>query len=692
MSGHQPLIEQLKVVFFEEADEGLGIMEAGLLELDGNEPSQEEINSIFRAAHSIKGGAGTFGFARITSFTHGMETLLDQVRAGKAQLTAPRIKALLQAVDHLRILVDAARHGTTVDEAGTQAVQEALARHIEPEGSGGSAPAHHQEGASPTAAAPQEWSITFEPGPGMMRTGNDPLLILRELGLLGPMKVEADLGRLPPFGAFDPELAYLAWQITLTTAADEKAIRDVFAWVEDDCRLVVQKVQATIAPEVSPVASGPAAAASGPRPVEGGPEPERRKSDLGSIRVSIDKVDALVNMVGELVITQSMLGQIEKNFDLSKLARLRDGLTQLERNTRELQESVMRIRMLPIRFIFSRFPRMVHDLSEQLGKEVELQMLGEGTELDKTVLEKLGDPLVHLVRNSVDHGIEPPEQRLAQGKPALGTITLEALHQGSSIVIRIRDDGGGLRTERILAKAKAAGLVKDDAELTQDEIHDFIFSPGLSTAEKLSDVSGRGVGLDVVRKNILELGGSVNVTSEQGRGTTFTIRLPLTLAILDGQLIRAGDQVYIVPLVSIVESLAMRPELVNRIAGRAEMYRLRGEYLPILRLHDTFGLRGGESEHAGRLLVVVEGNGQRLGVTVDDLLEQQQVVIKSLDTNYRRVEGVSGATILGDGTVALILDVAGLISLAKGKGSKCSTIPLPNGRVSAPPVSAVGNT
>lgn len=678
MADHQPLLEQLKVVFFEEADEGLAIMESGLLELDPGSADSEAINGIFRAAHSIKGGAGTFGFGGISSFTHGMETLLDQIRSGKAQLTAPRIKALLHAVDHLRILVDAARSGGKVDDANTSAVRQEIEREIE----GHDAPAVVVPAVTPPCAQPGQctWTIHFEPSATMMRSGNDPYLLLRELSSLGPAQLEVDASRLPPLEAFDPELIYLSWRIRLEGPQDEKTIREVFSWVEDECRLTIERRPA------SAVSAAPSLAAPTlPRAPQEAPEQERRKTDPGSIRVSIDKVDALVNMVGELVITQSMLGQIEKNFDLGKLARLRDGLNQLERNTRELQESVMRIRMLPIRFIFSRFPRMVRDLSDQLGKDVELMMLGESTELDKTVLEKLGDPLVHLVRNSVDHGVERPEQRRAAGKPDRGTITLEAFHQGSSIVIEIRDDGGGLKSERILAKARAAGLVAADVEPSPEEINDLIFSPGLSTADKISDVSGRGVGLDVVRRNIRELGGNVSVSSEPGRGTTFTIRLPLTLAILDGQLIKVGDQVYILPLVSIVESIVMRPEQINAIAGRAEMYRLRDEYLPILRLHQTFGLEGGEQDHAGRLLVVVEGNGQRLGITVDDLLEQQQVVIKSLDTNFRRVDGVSGATILGDGTVALILDVAGLIAFAKGEGKKCSTTPALTGRLSEAP-------
>lgn len=386
-----------------------------------------------------------------------------------------------------------------------------------------------------------------------------------------------------------------------------------------------------------------------------------------SIRVSIDKVDELINTVGELVITQSMLGQFGEveNLTNDHLEKLRDGLVQLERNTREIQESVMRIRMLPISFAFQRFPRLVHDLSSQLNKKVELKMSGEQTELDKTVMEKVGDPLVHLVRNSMDHGIESPDKRIAAGKPETGIVHLNAYHQGGNIVIEISDDGGGLNTEKILAKAKSSGLVNNEDSLTEEQVHDLVFQPGFSTADQVSDVSGRGVGMDVVRRNIRSLGGTVDVRSKEGEGSTFTIRLPLTLAILDGQLISVGKEIYIVPLVSIVESVQVNKDKVNVISGRGEVYKLRDDYIPIVRLHHVFGLQADSTTLDKGLLVVVEAEGKKVAMFVDDLLAQQQVVIKSLETNYKKVEGLSGATILGDGTVALILDVVGLFDLSK---------------------------
>jgi two-component system chemotaxis sensor kinase CheA len=379
-------------------------------------------------------------------------------------------------------------------------------------------------------------------------------------------------------------------------------------------------------------------------------------------------------MVGELVITQSMLSQLGEEFDIERLEKLRDGLGQLERNTRELQESVMRIRMIPISFAFNRFPRMIHDLCNKFGKKVQLKLSGESTELDKTVMEKIGDPLVHLVRNAMDHGIETPDKRAEAGKPETGTVHLNAFHQGGNIVIEITDDGAGINADKILKKAIQRGLVEEGIELSQARIHDLLFQPGFSTADEITDVSGRGVGMDVVRKNIQALGGTVDVQSTIGKGSKFTVRLPLTLAILDGQLVRVGDHTYIIPLVSIVESLQVHNKNVNAIAGKAELYKLRDEYIPIVRLYEAFHIEPDSRSLENGLLVVVEGDGQKAGLLVDDLLAQQQVVIKSLETNFRRVDGLSGATILGDGTVALILDVAGVIRVSQGRISHHDSI------------------
>ena len=374
-------------------------------------------------------------------------------------------------------------------------------------------------------------------------------------------------------------------------------------------------------------------------------------------------------MVGELVITQSMLSQFgtEDTLDQDHFEKLKDGLALLERNTRELQENVLQIRMLPISFAFNRFPRLVRDLSHKLDKKIELKLSGESTELDKTVMEKIGDPLVHLVRNSLDHGIEMPDARLAAGKPETGTLHLNAFHEGGNIVIEISDDGAGLNKEKILQKARENGVIGEDEILPDDKVNELIFMPGFSTAKEVSDVSGRGVGMDVVRRNIKDLGGVVEVQSEEGVGSVFRIRLPLTLAILDGQLIQVGNQIYIIPLVSIIESLQVDEINVNEIPGKGELYRLRDEYIPILRLHEIFNIHQHKSGLREGLLVVIESEGYKAGLFVDGLLAQQQVVIKSLETNYTKVDGISGATILGDGTVAMILDIAGTLNLSKGK-------------------------
>ena len=524
------------------------------------------------------------------------------------------------------------------------------------------------------------WSIKFEPHAHLLRTGNDPFRLLRELDTLGELTTHVDVSRLPGFSEFVPEECYLTWELSLQGDVKHEQLTEVFEWVEDDCTLEITPLRVdssgTEGTSLPDAAEQSATGKVSSSPLSAAPEPqdrrigerrhgERRKQagsqESSSIRVNIDKIDSLINLVGELVITQSMLSQISEDLDVVIGEKTRDGLEQLERNTRELQESVMRIRMLPISFSFNRFPRLVHDLSSKLGKQVELKLSGEQTELDKTVLEKIGDPLVHLVRNSLDHGIESPEMRRAAGKPETGVVHLNAYHLGGNVVIEISDDGKGLDKDRILSKAREKGLVEPDEQVPEERIYDFLFQPGFSTAEQVSDVSGRGVGMDVVKRNIKDLGGTVDVHSSPGTGSTFTVRLPLTLAILDGQLVRVGNETYIIPLVSIIESLQIKSECVNSISGQVELFKLREEYLPIIRLYELFGVKPESTDLNDGLLVVVDGEGQRAGMFVDDLLGQQQVVIKSLETNYRSVKGVSGATILGDGTVALILDIPGVI-------------------------------
>jgi two-component system, chemotaxis family, sensor kinase CheA len=697
-------LTQFHDTFFEESFEALDSMEAALLKLDVGSPEPELINTIFRVAHSIKGGSATFGFTAIASFTHSLETLLDELRSGTMTVTVALSDLLLKSVDVMRAMLRAVQAKQPID---TQRVSDlqfdlevAIAKKAEPapapvtpEPAGGERIAAAADGGAPSPAAPG-WCIHFHPYRELLARGNDPLRMLRELAALGELKIRVDAQMLPPLADVNPQDCYLAWSLELPGEVPEEAIRQVFEWAEGDCDLTIERL--ADAPQDLPASAQPAAMppaqAAAPAPVAvsqptpaaaAAPSPATPTSaaapaalppkaeaavsplgDSGSIRVSVEKIDELMNTVGELVITQAMLSQLGSHFDGPDAEKLRGGLAQLERYMRELQESVMRVRMLPISFVFSRFPRMVRDLAQRLGKQIELKLTGEQTELDKTVLEKIGDPLVHLVRNCIDHGIESPEARVSAGKAAEGTVHLDAYHRGGNIAVEVSDDGGGLDKDRILSKARARGLVGPNDTLTDSEVHELIFLPGFSTAEKTTDVSGRGVGMDVVRRNVKELGGKVEVKSEPGRGSRFTITLPLTLAIVDGQSVAVGTETYIVPLISIVESMQLKASGVTRLSGHSEVLSFRGDYLPIIRLHELFGVEPrSRALHEG-LVVVAEGDGRRVGIFVDDLLGQQQVVIKSLEANYGHIEGVSGATILGDGSVALILDVPGLIRAA----------------------------
>ncbi|HEX2584044.1 MAG TPA: chemotaxis protein CheA [Steroidobacteraceae bacterium] len=668
-------LAQFHDAFFEESFEALDSMESALLKLNIGSPEPELINTIFRTAHSIKGGSATFGFTEVASFTHTLETLLDELRGNRMHVSRSIMDLLLKTVDVVRDMLRAVQTKVPVDAQRIADLQFDLEVAIINKPAV-EAPVVAASASSQTASASarsdaansggKAWAISFKPYPQLFAHGNDPLRMLRELSELGSMEVVAQHSQVPSLQDLDPESCLLSWDITLISEVTRDVIAQVFDWAEGDCHLdIVEQVSApateVVAIEEELAASNVVpmkAAAKADAPAEGN---RQAVGDSSSIRVSIEKIDELMNTVGELVITQSMLGQLGTRLEGSTAEELRSGLTQLERNVRELQESVMRVRMLPISFVFSRFPRMVRDLSNRLNKDIELKMTGEHTELDKTVLEKIGDPLIHLVRNSVDHGIEKPEVRKAAGKPVVGTVHLDAYHKGGNITIEVKDDGGGMNKDKILAKARDRGLVNPNDVLTDEQIYDLIFVPGFSTAEVTTDVSGRGVGMDVVRRNVKELGGSIEVKTELGKGSRFVITLPLTLAIVDGQSVAVGSETYIVPLTVIIESMQLKPSMVNLVAGRGEVFRFRDEYLPVVRLHQMFGVRPRATELTEGLLMVVEGEGRRVGLFVDDLLGQQQVVIKSLETNYRRVEGVSGATILGDGSVALILDIPGII-------------------------------
>jgi two-component system chemotaxis sensor kinase CheA len=656
-------LTQFHKTFFEESLEGLDAMEAALLALDSGSTDTELVHTIFRAAHSIKGGAATFGFTDVAAFTHVAESLLEEVRSERRAVEAELIELLLRSVDCLRAMLARSSSGQPVADAESEALRAELVRLVSGEADATAVVA------AATVAAVSGWEIGFSALPHLLQTGNDPLRLFRELQQLGRLEVVRAflLDGAPQLADLDPSSCHLGWELRLHGDVARGDIDAVFDWLDGDCALTIEPLQAASSDNAAATSQQAPAVAQPEAPAAGRPVRETAvaSSEGGTIRVGIDKVDALINMMGELVITQSMLSDIGENFQLSKLEHLRDGLAQLERTTRELQESVMRIRMLPIGSVFNRFPRLVRDLERKLGKQVRLELHGEHTELDKTVMEKIGDPLVHLVRNAIDHGLEMPAQRKAAGKPETGMLKLNAYHEGGNIVVQISDDGAGLNRDAIVAKALQRGLIQAGQELSDADVAELIFQPGFSTAAQATDLSGRGVGMDVVRRNVRDLGGTVSVRSISGKGSTFTIALPLTLAIIDGLATAIGSERYIVPLISIVESLRLRPETVRKIAGGGEVFHFRDEYVPIMRLHRAFACADAVTDIEQGIVVVVEDDGRRVGLLVDDLLGQQQAVVKSLEAHYQRVQGISGATILSDGSVALIVDVSGVVRLGQ---------------------------
>jgi two-component system chemotaxis sensor kinase CheA len=660
-------LRQFHASFFSESLEGLDSTEANLLRLESGERSPELLNAIFRAIHSIKGAAGSLGFPQIGRFTHEFENVLDDLRKGAFEPDPEAVDAMLACVDHVRYSLRAAQQEKPHDDAKDSALLKRLTGLRN-----GAHPPVRREAAAPgarAAAAGSTFRIRFKPGPGFFASGNDAVKLLRVLDGMGSLTARADLSALPEAAGFDPEKCYLAWDLELRTEHPREEVADVFGWVEDDCEVVLD---APGAPSAAPATAQPAA------PESQSPErrgTDRRRSDrrVGGRRsddseqalqarsdilhVGRGKLDGLMNAVGELVITKTILKQI-----LSKVARderLDEILQELEHHARELQDSVMAIRMQPMSFAFGRFPRLVRDLCQASGKLVQLKVSGEASELDSTVIEKLVDPLTHLVRNALDHGIEAPAERVAAGKMETAVLAMHAEHRGGNIEIVVSDDGRGINRERVRAKAVERGLLGAGEAVSDEKVHELIFSPGFSTAEKLNELSGRGVGLDVVRKNVGELNGAIKIESEPGRGTRFVIRLPLTLAIVDGMRVGVADETYILPLASIVECIRPGAATVRPIAGQAHVVEIRGEYLPMLSLGKLFGVPAAAPEEG--IAVVLEADGTRIALLVDALLGQEQVVIKTLEANYRKVPCVAGATILGEGRVVLILDVASLV-------------------------------
>lgn len=710
---------QFQETFFEEAAEHLAIVEEGLLALEQHPEDVDLLNKIFRSAHSIKGTSGMFGFDAIAQFTHKMETLLDLLRNGQKVVTPHIADLLLKSTDCLKSLIEAAKDNAPIDDATVQRLAAELAASQDAcAGAPGAKPAESFKKAA--GGRSRVYTIAWTPPAWLFQRGLDPLQIFKELGDLGTLsRVSVDTATLPELSEIDPEICHLSWTMTLETVKDRPVVEAAFEFVREDSRLTIEErheARGQGREETKPLAAGPAPRTSGdgePKPlgeilVENGavtradldkalsrqkrvgeilvehkavtPQQieqalqrqrqqesaaQAKKTDTASIRVDTAKIDKLINLVGELVITQSMLSDLGSRFDMSQLPLLLERVAQLERNTREIQERVMGIRMLPIGTAFSRFPRLVRDLAAKSGKKIQLLLSGEETELDKTVIESIGDPLTHLVRNSADHGLELPDERLDNNKPEVGTIRLNAFHEGGNICITVEDDGRGLNRDKIVAKAVKQGLITENDKLSDDQIWALIFKPGFSTADKVTDVSGRGVGMDVVKRNIEGLGGAVSIKTAHGKGTTFTLKLPLTLAIIDGMTVRVGKETYIVPLLSILESIQPKPDSVKTVVGKGELVNVRGSYLPMIRLYETFSVTPEHTVPGEAILLILEAEGERVAVMVDEILGQQQVVIKSMEQNFRKVEGIAGATILGDGTVGFILDVRGLQEIAR---------------------------
>lgn len=720
-------LEQFYEVFFEESSELLAEMEMCLLGLDINSPDLEDLNAVFRAAHSIKGGAGTFGFSDMTEMTHMLESLLDKLRKGEIEIRSEMIDSFLKAGDVIKGQLAAHRGDGEADLAAAAAVRaelrqfsEEIARVSE------MGELHGSDSSSVTEVEPNKSkeNIAAEVAASARTSASMGFQIVFSTDKVSPKIMENLLANLRSMGTLE-KLALSSEEqqcsLRLLTDSCEADVWEALAFIVDPANLSIERESPTdtdadsspsvISQDVEPDKPGLTAAQlmssdqmygffpgapaapeddqdnteintgslqAGEQKLSGNTNSEPPKnhtkspattSETSSIRVSIEKVDQMINLVGELVITQAMLAQAASEVDPVVHEKLLSGMNQLERNTRDLQEAVMSIRMLPISFVFSRFPRVVRDLAAKLGKQVEMRTVGEGTELDKGLIEKITDPLTHLIRNSLDHGIELPEERVAAGKPPKGTITLRAFHQGGSIIIEVSDDGAGLNREKIIKKAVERGLPVNDA-MTDEEVSMLIFEAGFSTAEVVSDVSGRGVGMDVVKRNIHDMGGRIEIDSALGVGTRMTIRLPLTLAILDGLSIAVGDQLFIVPLTYITESFQPTAADIKTVSGQGHVVQVRGEYLPVIALHDVFHIRPRTTAIEEGILVILEAEGRKAAMFVDALVGQHQVVIKSLEKNYRRVQGVSGATIMGDGRVALILDAAGLVTASQQESGK----------------------
>jgi two-component system chemotaxis sensor kinase CheA len=686
----------IRETFFQECEEQLGELEAGLTAMEEGQTDSETVNAVFRAVHSIKGGAGAFKLNDLVHFAHVFETTLDEVRAGRLEPSQALLRVMLRAADVLADLVHAARDGTSVDEARSAALLEELG------GFTGGAAAEDKInadgtiegldfqpvafsldmiGTDPAAPSQNVFLIKFTPKRELYAKANESALLLRELGRLGSISVTCDTSAVPPLEELDPEGSYLAWNVELTTDKDESAIRELFEFVDEDCELeisqsAVPQPAAAFHEEVpEPDLSSPAPAETQEEPGEALKQSAARSEGLkaeaaasaaspsnATIRVDLDRVDRLINLVGELVINQAMLSQRVLEAGLARASGVASGLDELEHLTRDIQESVMAIRAQPVKPLFQRMSRIVREVADQTGKAVRLKTEGESVEVDRTVIERLADPLTHMIRNAIDHGLEKPEARKAADKPAEGVVHLSAAHRSGRVVIEVADDGGGINRAKVKASAVSKGLISAEAQLSDSEIDNLIFLPGFSTADTVSSISGRGVGMDVVKRSIQALGGRISIASRPGRGSTFTMSLPLTLAVLDGMVVRVADQTLVVPLTAIVETLKPKEGEVRDL-GSSRVISNRGKFVPLIDVGRELGYRDGTTDPLGGVALLVETErGACNALLVDSIQDQRQVVIKSLETNYGRVPGVAAATILGDGRIALILDVDAVVA------------------------------
>ena len=651
-------LEQFKQTFFEECDELLQQLEEVAVTLVPGPNDPEGLDAMFRAVHSIKAGASAFKFERLVHYSHEFENVMDRVRSGELVLAENDPAILVHAGDILQDLVRAAQSG----EEAPAGLEDEVLNQLK--SMAGSVASDGDESTADTGSGAGDFKISFTPHRSMYESANEPQLLFRALASLGELKTDVDQSKIPELTSMDPVGSYLTWHFELCGAESEDVIREVFEFVEDDCDLEIERIGG--AAEVESEEASAAIQSVTASMASGNDAASSFTQQTTSIRVDLDRIDRLVDMVGELVIAQSMaLESMHELVDIQHVHQLQ-ALEDLTMRTRQLQEGVMAVRMQPLKAVFSRFPRVVRDLASKLGKSVRLELEGEGTEVDKTIIEELSDPLTHMIRNCMDHGIETPEERAEAGKPEEAQVRLSAEHRNGRILIRVSDDGRGLNLDKVLQKAIDNGVVTEDAELSKEEIEALIFMPGFSTADAISDVSGRGVGMDVVRRNIQKLGGRVTVESQFGKGSTFTLALPLTLAVLDGMLVETAAERYVVPLSTIMETVCPDPKDMRATPDGGTVMKIRGEVIRLIDVCGSLGCsRHGQPEPLRKLVMIVETEfGRRIGLIVDELLGQQQVVIKSLEANFKAIPGVAGTAILGDGRVRLILDVDGLAAMA----------------------------